>query len=61
MVGVTNWEYGINRYILLHVKWKSNKDLFYSTGNYRHYLLITYYNLKKIGSLCCTPKTNITL
>ena len=28
--------------MLLHIKWITNKDLLYSTGNYTHYLVITY-------------------
>ena len=35
-------DYGINRYTLLHIKYISNNDLLYSTGNYIQYLLITY-------------------
>ena len=43
----------------------NKKDLLYSTGNYIHYLLITY-NKKYVcvcvtESLCCTPKANTTL
>ena len=28
-------------YKLLHIKYVRNKDILYSTGNYRHYLSIT--------------------
>ena len=38
-----NWEFGVNRYVLLYIKWINNKDLLYSIGNYVRYLLITYY------------------
>ena len=31
----------INRYKLLNIK-QINKDILYSTGNYTHYLVITY-------------------
>ena len=40
--GVTNQEYGINRYKLLYMKQISNKDLLYTTGNYIQYLVTTY-------------------
>ena len=30
--GEANWEDGINTYILLYIKQKTNKDLLYSTG-----------------------------
>ena len=35
--GGTNQGYGINRHKLLCVKQISNKDLWYTTGNYSHY------------------------
>ena len=34
--------YGIKRYKLLCIKQISNKDILYSTGNYSHYLIITF-------------------
>ena len=37
-----NWEFVINRYTLLCIKQKKNRDLLYSTGNYIQYLVITY-------------------
>ena len=40
--GGINWEYGIDRCILLHIKQVNNKDLLYSTGNYIQYLIINY-------------------
>ena len=55
-------------YILLYIKWITNRDLLYSTGNYIQYLAIAYnateYEKEYVciaGSLCCTPETNITL
>ena len=35
-------EYRINRFTLLYIKQKSNKDLPYNTGNNIQYLVITY-------------------
>ena len=28
------WEFGVNRYKLLHIEWINNKVLLYSSGNY---------------------------
>ena len=28
-----DWEFGVTRYKLLHLEWRSNKILLYSTGN----------------------------
>jgi len=36
------WEMGTKRYILLHIKQITNKDLLYSPENYVQYLIITY-------------------
>ena len=33
---------GINVYILLYIKEKTNKDILYDTGNYTQYFVITY-------------------
>ena len=38
----TNQEDGMNRSKLLYIKYISNEDLLYSTGNYIQYLVITY-------------------
>ena len=35
-------EFGTDMYTLLYLKWITNKDLLYSTGNYTQYLVITY-------------------
>ena len=29
-----DWEFGVSRYKVLHLKWISNEILLYSTGNY---------------------------
>ena len=34
---------GIDIYTLLYIKWITNKDLLYSTGNYTQYLVITHH------------------
>ena len=31
--GAIDWEFGIDTYTLLDLKWKTNKDLLYSTWN----------------------------
>ena len=40
--GGINWEVGIDIYILLYIKYITNKDILYSTGNYTQYFVITY-------------------
>ena len=35
-----NWEFEINRYMLLYIKWVNNKGPLYSTGNCIQYLVI---------------------
>ena len=40
--GEINQEFGINIYMLLHIKEKTNKDLLHSTGNYTQYFVIAY-------------------
>ena len=37
-----DWEFGISRCKLLHLEWKSNESLLYSTGNYVHYPVINH-------------------
>ena len=37
---------GINGYTLLYIKWITNKDLLYSTGDYIRYLVITHKGKK---------------
>ena len=39
--GCINWEFGIDIYILLYLKWMTNKDLLYSRGNSTQYSVIT--------------------
>ena len=31
--GAIDWEFGIDTYTLLDLKWKTNKDLLYSSGD----------------------------
>jgi len=40
--GGMNWEFEINRYILLYLKEINKKDLLDSTENYIQYFVITY-------------------
>ena len=40
--GGINWEIGIDMYALLYLRWITNKDLLYSTGNSIQYSVITY-------------------
>ena len=40
--GGIDWETGIDIYTLLYMKWVTNKDLLYSTGNSTHYSVMTY-------------------
>jgi len=56
--GRDNWEAGINIYILLYIKYITNKDLLYDTGNYIQYFLITFKG-RLLESLCYTPETNM--
>ncbi len=46
-------EFGMVMYILMYLKWITNKDLLYSTGNSTQYSVITYRekNLKKRRSV----------
>ena len=39
--GGINWEFGIDIYTLLYLKWITNKDLLYSTRCYAQYSVIT--------------------
>ena len=64
--GGINWEIGVDIYTLLYIKWVTNKDLLYSTGNYTQYFIITYVGKESeieihryvTESLCCILKTN---
>ena len=40
-VGI-NWEVGTDIYTLLYIKWITNKDLLYSTGNSTQYSVMTH-------------------
>ena len=39
--GGKNWKIEIDIYTLLYIKWITNKDLLYNTGN-SHYSIMTY-------------------
>ena len=34
IISEMDWEFGVSRCKLLHLEWKSNEVLLYSTGNY---------------------------
>ena len=72
--GEADRDSGIDMYILLYLKWITNKDLLYSTGNYTPYFVLTYKGKESeyiciyththiciTESLCCTPEINTTL
>ena len=40
--GERNGEFRVNIHILIYIKYVTNKDLLYSTGNYTQYFVITY-------------------
>ena len=40
--GGINWEFGINVYTLLYIKYITNKDVLHNTGNHAQYFVITY-------------------
>ena len=42
MEGGINWKIGIGTYTLLYIKYITNKDLLYSTGNSTQYSLMAY-------------------
>ena len=37
----TDWEFGNDMYTLLYLKWITNRDLLYSTGNSAQYYVTT--------------------
>ena len=39
--GGMDWDFGIDMYTLLYLKWITNKDLLYSTGNSTQYYITT--------------------
>ena len=43
--GRINCEIGIDIYTLICIKYITNKNLLYSTGNYIQYLVITYIGI----------------
>ena len=64
-------EFGMGMYTLLYLKWKTNKDLLYSTGNFAQCYVAAWMGGEFGGeqihvhvgteSLCRTPETIITL
>ena len=64
-------EFGIDMYILLFLKWITNKDLLYSTGNSTYLILCNNLNGKRtekridtrvcITESLCTPEMNTKL
>ena len=40
--GGVNWEIEIDVYILVYIKWITNKDLLYTTGNSTQYSVMAY-------------------
>ena len=56
-------ELGMDAYTLLYLKWITNKDLLYSTGNSAHCYVAAWMG-RKFGSLaeslCCPPETITT-
>ena len=45
--------FGIDMYTLLYLKWITNKDLLYSTGNSAEYSIITYMGKEFEKELDC--------
>ena len=39
--GAIDWEFGMDMYTLIYLKWTTNKDLLYSTGNSAQFSVIT--------------------
>ena len=39
--GGMDWDFGIDMYKLLYLKWITNKNLLYSTGNSAQYYVMT--------------------
>ena len=69
--GGINWEIRIDIHTLLYIKFITNKNLLYSTGDSTQYSVMTYVrkeSKKRVNicmcitdSLCCTPETKKTL
>ena len=64
--GGINWDFQINIYTLLYIKYITKKGLLHSTGKYIQYSVITYMWKESenelcvctTDSLCCTSETN---
>ena len=69
--GATDGEFGIDIYTLLHLKWTTNKDLLYSSGDPAQCHVAAWMGGEFGGewphvicmaeSLCCPPETITTL
>ena len=47
-----DWEFGVSRCKLLHLKWISNEILLYSTGNYIQSLVMEHDGEKECVYVC---------
>ena len=57
--GEMDLEFGTSRCKRLHVEWKTNKVLLYSTGSYIQYPVINHNEKEYITeSPCCTAEIN---
>ena len=54
-------EFGINIYTLLYLKWITNKDLLYTTGNYAQYYVTTDSYRRPFPRLSATRLTSFLL
>ena len=64
-------EFVIDMYTLLYLKWISNKDMLYSTGNFTQYSVMAYMGKESkkrldicifiTDSLCCKGESHPTL
>lgn len=50
-MGGTNEGYGIKRYKLQCIKYKSNEDILYSTEKYSRYLVTTFNGVQSVEML----------
>ena len=61
-------EFGMNMYTLLYLKWITNKDLLYSTGNSVQFYVAAWMGGERMDtcicmaeSFCCAPEPITTL
>ena len=57
-----DWEFGVSRCRLLHIRWINNNVLLYSTGNYIQNLVINYNGIEYKGYIfiCITESYRCT-